>query len=154
MCSLTPHTHSFEKCLFKSLDPPKIVVNTTQLHKKWNWNFAICSNMNGLEGIMLVKIHEPKDKYCMISLLWNLKKYSKLVNITEKKLAFYRYRLPVGRRKRKEEGNTEWGLEVQTISKKKKKAVNVLYKNRNIVIDHMMTIKMAYNLLSCGHINK
>ena len=51
---------------------------------------------------MLGKIRQTeKDKYCMISLLWNLKKYSKLVNIPEKKQT-YRYRLPVGRRK--EEG--------------------------------------------------
>ena len=39
-----------------------------------------------LEGIILSEISQTeKDKYCVISHMWNLKKYNKLVNKTKKK---------------------------------------------------------------------
>ena len=55
---------------------------------------------------MLGKISQTeKDKHFMISLLWNLKKYIKLVNTTKKKQT-YRYGLPVGERERgRKKGN-------------------------------------------------
>ena len=45
-----------------------------------------------LEGIILSEISQTeKDKYCMISHIWNLIKHNKLVNITKKKQT-HRYR--------------------------------------------------------------
>ena len=45
-----------------------------------------------LEGIILSEISQTeKDKYCMISHIWNLIKRNKLVNITKKKQT-HRYR--------------------------------------------------------------
>ena len=45
-----------------------------------------------LEGIMLSEISETeKDKYCMIPLIYGIKKFNKLVNITKKKQT-HRYR--------------------------------------------------------------
>lgn len=35
--------------------------------------FAICSNMDGLEGIMLNEMRQTKDKYCMRITIVNLK---------------------------------------------------------------------------------
>ena len=46
-----------------------------------------------LEGIMLSEMSQRKtNTYCMLSLmLWNLKEYSKLVNVTKRKQT-HRYR--------------------------------------------------------------
>ena len=45
-----------------------------------------------LEGIMLSEISQTdKDKFCMISHMWNAKKYNKLVNKTKKQQT-HRYR--------------------------------------------------------------
>ena len=43
--------------------------NGILLSCKKEQNFAICSNMDGLEGIMLSEISQTEnDKYCIISL--------------------------------------------------------------------------------------
>ena len=41
-------------------------------HKKWN--LAICSNMDGLGGHYAKWIKSEKDKYCMISLMYEILK--------------------------------------------------------------------------------
>ena len=46
---------------------------------------AFAATWMELEGIMLSEISQTeKDKYCMISLILESKKYKKLVNITKK----------------------------------------------------------------------
>ena len=50
--------------------------------------------MDGLEGIVLSEISQTEeDKYCMISRVWNLKKYNKMVTITKTKQT-HRHRKP------------------------------------------------------------
>ena len=50
-------------------------------HKK-EWNFAICSNMNGLGGHYAKWNKSERQILYDIMYMWNLKKYNKLVNIT------------------------------------------------------------------------
>ena len=46
------------------------VYNGILLSHKKEWNLAICSNMDALEGIMLSEISQTeKDKYCMVSFI-------------------------------------------------------------------------------------
>lgn len=46
-----------------------------------------------LKGIMLSENASEKDKYCMILLMWTLKKHNKLISITKtKKTQTHRYR--------------------------------------------------------------
>ena len=52
-------------------------------HKK-EWNNAICSNKDGVEGHHAKWNKSGKDKYHMISLYVEFKKYNKLVNIVKK----------------------------------------------------------------------
>ena len=65
--------------------------NRTLLSHEKDWNFAICSNVDGLEGIMLSKISQRKANTGWFHLYVESKKYNKLVNITEKK-QIHRYR--------------------------------------------------------------
>ena len=53
---------------------------------KNNESFPFAAKCVDLEGIRVSEISQTeKDKYCMLSHMCNLKKYKKLVNITEKK---------------------------------------------------------------------
>ena len=50
------------------------------------WNFAICTDTGGLGGYC-AQWKTEKDKYDLMY-MWNLKKYSRLVNITKKKQTY------------------------------------------------------------------
>ena len=50
-------------------------------HKKWN--LAICNNIGGPRRYELMWNKPEKDNYCMISLIWNLKKQNKWTNTTK-----------------------------------------------------------------------
>ena len=62
----------------------------TQPEKKKR-NFAICNNMDGLEGIMLSGISQGKKNTAYYHVFMPSKKYNKPVNVTKKKQT-HRYR--------------------------------------------------------------
>ena len=58
------------------------IYNAIVLSHKREWNFAICSNIDGLGGHYAKWNKSEEDKYSMIiTYLWNLE--NKLVNITK-----------------------------------------------------------------------
>ena len=59
-------------------------------HKK-EWNFAICSSMDGGHDAKWNKSDRGRQILCDITYRWNLKEYNKLVNITKEKQT-HRYR--------------------------------------------------------------
>ena len=60
-------------------------------HKK-EWNFAICSNMDGLEGHYAKSSKSDRERQILWDHLYvESKNYNKLVNITKKKQT-HRYR--------------------------------------------------------------
>ena len=61
-------------------------------HKKER-NFAICSNMDDLEGTMLSRTKKSdRERQILydITYMWNLKEYNKLVNKTKQQTHRYR----------------------------------------------------------------
>ena len=58
--------------------------NRLRSHKK-EWSFAVCSKMDGLEGVMLSKISQRNRNTVCYDLYVESRKYNKLVNITKKK---------------------------------------------------------------------
>ena len=64
--------------------------NRLRSHKK-EWSFAVCSKMDGLEGVMLSKISQRNRNTVCYHLYVESRKYNKLVNTREKKQT-HRYR--------------------------------------------------------------
>ena len=50
------------------------------------WNYAICSNMDGLGRCYAEWNKSEKDRYCMISLICKCKKYSELVILQQQQI--------------------------------------------------------------------
>ena len=63
------------------------------LSQKKEWNFAICSNIDGLGRHYAEGNKSDRERQILydITYMWNLKKYNKLVNKTKKKQT-HRYR--------------------------------------------------------------
>ena len=66
------------------------IYNVILFSRKKEQRFAICSNIDGPGGHYAKWNKSEKDKYCMIHLHVESKKYNKLMNITKKKQT-YRY---------------------------------------------------------------
>ena len=53
--------------------------------EKKKWDFAICNNMDGLEGIMLSGISQRNKNTAYYHVYMQSKKHNKLVNVTKKR---------------------------------------------------------------------
>ena len=65
-----------------------VAYNGILLSYKKEWNFVICSNMDGLGEYYLKWNKSDKERQILyhITHMWNLKKCNKLVNITKNRL--------------------------------------------------------------------